>query len=278
MRFLPRRIRLGDHRSRLAEQKAEVPEQALPLTHTELDPLSLLDPDGQCLPIPQIGFIPIRRANHILIRRLSRPPNAGPLKRQARPDRDRTILGRLLRSPHLGAPFPPAGRDISGRQAHHILARRCSDSLIQQRMHGWAAFPLQTSPLPLPRQPLTTGELVQLRDPRQRNQHFRAVALGSLPPFPGTRPRWPRQLLDQHLPVQPRSLTGFILVALQMFFPQRRRVPFASVHVHLPRPSEPPICPGPPHAFGHCFMWRNELHLGDTIDDSIRYLFALSRL
>ena len=52
MRFLLRRIRLGNQWPRLAQPKTELAEQSLALTHTELNGVLLLDPCRQSFAVP----------------------------------------------------------------------------------------------------------------------------------------------------------------------------------------------------------------------------------
>ena len=52
MRLLPSLISAGDLGPRPAQPKAQLPGQALALTHAHGDAVLLLDPDRQCLAIP----------------------------------------------------------------------------------------------------------------------------------------------------------------------------------------------------------------------------------
>ena len=58
MRLLPFRIGEGDLGPRLAQPKAQLPEQALALTHAQRDAVLLSDPDRQRFAIPQIAAQP----------------------------------------------------------------------------------------------------------------------------------------------------------------------------------------------------------------------------
>ena len=58
MRLLPFRIGEGDLGPRLAKPKAQLPEQALALTHAQRDAVLLSDPDRQRFAIPQIAAQP----------------------------------------------------------------------------------------------------------------------------------------------------------------------------------------------------------------------------
>ena len=54
MRLLSRRVALGQHRSGLPQSEAQLAEQALALTHPQVDPVFPLDPRGQGFSIPEI--------------------------------------------------------------------------------------------------------------------------------------------------------------------------------------------------------------------------------
>ena len=53
MRLLPFQIRMGNQRAGLTQPKAPLPEQALALTHPQVDLEALFDPGAQRFPIPQ---------------------------------------------------------------------------------------------------------------------------------------------------------------------------------------------------------------------------------
>src|ERR1700689_4305180 len=53
MRLLPFQIRMGNQRAGLTQSEAPLTEQALALTHLQVDLEALLDPGAQRLPIPQ---------------------------------------------------------------------------------------------------------------------------------------------------------------------------------------------------------------------------------
>ena len=53
MRLLPFRIGMGNQGTGFAQPKAPLPEQALTLTHRQVNLEALLDPGAQCFPIPQ---------------------------------------------------------------------------------------------------------------------------------------------------------------------------------------------------------------------------------
>ena len=55
MRLLPCWIRLGNPGTRLAQPKAQLPEQALTLPHSQVNLVSLRNPSRQSLAVPQIS-------------------------------------------------------------------------------------------------------------------------------------------------------------------------------------------------------------------------------
>ena len=55
MRLLPCRVGLRNAGTRLAQPKAQLPEQTLALAHPQLHPIALGDPGRQGLAIPQVA-------------------------------------------------------------------------------------------------------------------------------------------------------------------------------------------------------------------------------
>jgi hypothetical protein len=53
MRFLPFRIGLGNAGARLAQPKAQLPEQTLALTHSQVNPILFRNPGRQGFAVPQ---------------------------------------------------------------------------------------------------------------------------------------------------------------------------------------------------------------------------------
>ena len=129
MRLLPFRIGEGDLGPRLAKPKAQLPEQALALTHAQRDAVLLSDPDRQRFAIPQIAAqpgLPRRLAKsradlfQLLLIQAPGPPRLalpranlpGPSARNGEPNTPPTAARRPTA-------WPPRGRSFLGLPAAH---------------------------------------------------------------------------------------------------------------------------------------------------------------
>src|ERR1700722_9256873 len=125
MRLLPIEIRVGNQRAGLTQPKAPLPEQALALTHPQVDLKVLLDPGTQRLPIPQCtGQSQVARSlaqdfvhlPQLGLAQTSGTPRAWPLGQSAQP------LGLKAPDPvlHRARSIPKQATDFwTGRALRH---------------------------------------------------------------------------------------------------------------------------------------------------------------